>query len=173
MLFFESELLDVVEEFWVFSLLLEKLPDLNPSLLFALELFEESVSVELLVLLFDEPLLILFFEELLLDDLFDDELLMEPDLKPLLDFELLDFELEDLLLELDLVLAYTCVLSVGVIPDILRISIGRLLKENTNVISNIKISFLFILRMSNTSLTFKLTILYYICLKGNNIQWKE
>ncbi|WP_243159483.1 hypothetical protein [Clostridium sp. SM-530-WT-3G] len=98
---------------------------------------------------------------------------MEPDLKPLLDFELLDFELEDLLLELDLVLAYTCVLSVGVIPDILRISIGRLLKENTNVISNIKISFLFILRMSNTSLTFKLTILYYICLKGNNIQWKE
>ena len=85
MLFFESELLDVVEEFWVFSLLLEKLPDLNPSLLLALEFLvvELLLSEEFLVELSE----VLTFEELLLlDDLLDEELLIDPDLKPLLDF---------------------------------------------------------------------------------------
>lgn len=145
--------MELVDESLVLSVLLEKLPDLNPSLLFALELLVELVLPELL------EVFVLFFEELLLDDLLEDELLIDPDLKPLLDFELLDFELldfelDDLLLELDFVLAYTCVFSVGFMPDILKISIGRLLNENTKVSSNTKISFLFNLRMSDTSLNF-------------------
>lgn len=158
LLFFESELVELVDESLVLSVLLEKLPDLNPSLLLALELLVELVLPELL------EVFVLLFEELLLDDLFEDELLIDPDLKPLLDFELLDFELldfelldfelDDLLPELDFVLAYTCVLSVGFMPDILKISIGRLLNENTKVSSNTKISFLFNLRMSDTSLNF-------------------
>ena len=140
--------MELVDESLVLSVLLEKLPDLNPSLLLALDLLVELVLPELL------EVFVLLFEELLLDDLLEDELLIDPDLKPLLDFELLDFELDDLLLELDFVLAYTCVFSVGFMPDILKISIGRLLNENTKVSSNTKISFLFNLRMSDTSLNF-------------------
>lgn len=158
------ELVEFVELSLLLVLLVEKLPDLNPSLLFALEFFVvELLSVEeFLVELSD----VLIPEELLLpDDLLDEELLIEPDLNPLLDFELLDFELldlelDDLLPELDFVFAYTWVLSVGFMPDILKISIGRLLIENTKVRNNTKISFLFNLRMSDTSLIYKLIILY-------------
>lgn len=155
LLLVEFELVELVELLLLFVLLVEKLPDLNPSLLFALELLVELVLLE-------EPLDVLLFEELLLlDDLLDEELLTDPDLKPLLDFfELLDFELDDLLPELDFVFAYACVLSVGFIPDILKISIGRLVIENTKVSNNTKISFLFNLRMSDTSLIYKLIILY-------------
>ena len=164
------EPVEFVELSLLLVLLVEKLPDLNPSLLLALEFLvvELLLSEEFLVELSE----VLTFEELLLlDDLLDEELLIDPDLKPLLDFfevldfelldlELLDFELDDLLPELDFVFAYTWVLSVGFMPDILKISIGRLLIENTKVRNNIKISFLFNLRMSDTSLIYKLIILY-------------
>lgn len=164
------EPVEFVELSLLLVLLVEKLPDLNPSLLLALEFLvvELLLSEEFLVELSE----VLTFEELLLlDDLLDEELLIDPDLKPLLDFfevldfelldlELLDFELDDLLPELDFVFAYTWVLSVGFMPDKLAISIGRLLIENTKVRNNTKISFLFNLRMSDTSLIYKLIILY-------------
>lgn len=164
------EPVEFVELSLLLVLLVEKLPDLNPSLLLALEFLvvELLLSEEFLVELSE----VLTFEELLLlDDLLDEELLIDPDLKPLLDFfevldfelldlELLDFELDDLLPELDFVFAYTWVLSVGFMPDKLAISIGRLLIENTKVRNNTKISFLFNLRMTDTSLIYKLIILY-------------
>gem|GEM_PF-6399763 len=109
----------------VLSLLLEKFPDLKPSPLFEL--------VESLVV----------FVEDLLDEL---ELLTDPELNPLLDFELLELDL--LLLELDLLLdlAKAIVLLVGIFMPINdKASNGKLENVNINVRKIVKTYFLVIL----------------------------
>nr|WP_312292454.1 hypothetical protein [Clostridium chromiireducens] len=115
----ESDLLEVL------SLLLEKFPDLKPSPLFEL--------VESLVVLVED----------LPDEL---ELLKDPELNPLLDFELLELDL--LLLELDLLLdlAKAIVLLVGIFMPINdKASNGKLENVNINVRKIVKTYFLVIL----------------------------
>jgi len=124
----ESELVvlsfeDVLELAFEPLLPLEKSPDLNPSALFEL--------VELLLVLVEDLL---------------DELLTEPELKPLLlDFELLEL---DLLAELDLLpldLAKVIVLSDGLIPVRYRASNGKLENVKIKVRSIVKTYFFLIL----------------------------
>ncbi|OPJ62050.1 hypothetical protein CLCHR_21860 [Clostridium chromiireducens] len=115
----ESDLLEVL------SLLLEKFPDLKPSPLFEL--------VESLVVLVED----------LPDEL---EPLKDPELNPLLDFELLELDL--LLLELDLLLdlAKAIVLLVGIFMPINdKASNGKLENVNINVRKIVKTYFLVIL----------------------------
>ena len=97
---------------------LEKSPDLNPSALF--ELVESLVLVEDLL----------------------DELLTEPELNPLFDFELLEL---DRLPELPLDLAKTVVLSDELIPANDKISDGKLENAKINVNSRVKTYFFVIL----------------------------
>lgn len=139
----ESVLLDVLL-LELLLLLFEKLPDLKPSLLFELVLdllVEFEVLVELLDELDEEPLL----EDLLV------ELLTDPDLNPLLDFELLDRDDERLLeLDFDLLAACTVVFSFKPIPVIERMSKGKLEKVNIKVKSKVIICFLLILWIVST-----------------------
>jgi len=118
-----SLLEDVLESELAFEPLLplEKSPVLNPSALFEL--------VESLLVLVEDLL---------------DELLTEPELNPLFDFELLVL---DLLLKLDLplLLAKAVVLSDGLIPVKDNASKGKLENANINVKSRIKAYFFLIL----------------------------
>jgi hypothetical protein len=117
-----SLLEEVLESDLAFELLLlsEKLPDLNPSALFEL--------VESLLVLVEDLL---------------DELLTEPELNPLFDFELLELDLLELELLLDL--AKTIVLSDGLMPVNDNASKGKLENVNINVKSIVKTYFLLIL----------------------------
>lgn len=125
----EAEESDLVEEL---SLLLEKLPDLNPSPLFELV---ESLLVPV---------------EDLLDEL---DPLKNPELNPLLDFELPEIDL--LLLKPDLLLldlAKAIVLLCIFIPTNDRASNDKLENANINVKNMVKTYFLLILRIVTTPL---------------------